>query len=31
MTTPAVQRAPGAAFRKECGRIIAALIRHTGS
>jgi hypothetical protein len=31
MTTPIIQRAPGAAFRKECGRITATLIRHTGS
>jgi hypothetical protein len=31
MTTPTVQRAPGTAFRNECGRIIATLIRHTGN
>jgi hypothetical protein len=31
MTTPILQRAPGAALRKECGRIIATLIRHTGN
>ena len=31
MTTPASICAPGAAFREERGRIVAALIRHTGS
>ena len=31
MTTPTVQRTPGTASRKQCGRIIATLIRHTGN
>jgi predicted RNA polymerase sigma factor len=31
MTTPTVQRAPDAAFRKKRGRIIATLIRHAGN
>ena len=31
MTTPTVQRAPGTAFARERGRIIATLIRHTGN